>query len=371
MVKINGTYNVDHNNNFGSRAGGGLWGKVFSLVMWIAIFVFHLIDLLAYVDDVFSWDEAGNLVWYSRYGRSLPAKQASFLRVLDLLNVPHDDEKQLWGPVLPIIGFVVDTEKMSITMPADAKADLVASIRLFAIAGKRFPLSHFQQLAGWINWALNVYPRLRPGLCVMYEKMAGKSKPSASLRVSKALCRELVWLANHMESSDGVFLMDSVEWPLTTADFVLYTDACMDGMGFWCPSLQVGFQCPTSAAIAPPPPVYIFYWEALTVLAAFSWLLSHLSHIPRRVVIHCDNTNSVNLFSSFRASSTYNPILITLVDLLEGHGTQLQVVHIPGADNSVADALSRFRNDIALSLAPGLTIGPFQPPLLSLGADLL
>lgn len=162
--------------------------------------------------------------------------------------------------------------------------------------------------------------------------------------------------------------MDSIEWPLLSADFVLYTDACMEGMGFWCPALGMGFQCPTSSAAAPIP-VYIFYWEALAVLASFDWLLNYLSHIPKRVVIHWDNTNSVNLFSSFRVSSTYNPILITLVDLLESYGSQLQVVHIPGANNSVADALSRFHNDIALSIVPDLIIGPFEPPRLSLGAD--
>ncbi|PPQ75846.1 hypothetical protein CVT26_001222, partial [Gymnopilus dilepis] len=37
------------------------------------------------------------------------------------------------------------------------------------------PLSAFRELAGWISWALNVYPLLRPGLCALYEKMRGKS----------------------------------------------------------------------------------------------------------------------------------------------------------------------------------------------------
>lgn len=137
--------------------------------------------------------------------------------------------------------------------------------------------------------------------------------------------------------------------------------------GLLVPGPWSGFPVPHKCRCSP---VYIFYWEALTVLASLIWLVSHLSHTPRRVVIHCDNTNSVDLYSSFRASSTYNPLLITLVDILEAHGTQLQVVHIPGTGNRVADALSRFRNDIALFFFPNLSISSFQPPHLSLGAEL-
>ncbi|PPQ85330.1 hypothetical protein CVT26_001096 [Gymnopilus dilepis] len=326
VVKINGSYNVDRCNNFGGRAGGGLWGYFFGLVLWIAIFMLFIEDLFAYVDDSFSWDVEGNLVMYRKYNRLMPVKQARFLSLLDLLNIPHDDEKQLWGRQLTIIGFDVDPNAMTITMPDQSRRDLVNTIRDFAVPGRRLPLSSFRQLAGWINWALNVYPLLRPGLSALYEKMAGKERASALLRVSVRVSRELIWVADHMEASHGLFMMDSVEWPLDTAPFTLYTDASMLGLGFWCPELFQGFQCRVDSISSHSSVVGIFYWEALAVLSAINWLLSHCQSAPRRVVIYCDNTNCVDMFSSLRASSIYNPILITFVNLLLFYDTQCLVV---------------------------------------------
>ncbi|PPQ97480.1 hypothetical protein CVT26_002828, partial [Gymnopilus dilepis] len=183
IVKINGSYNVDRNNNFGGQAGGGVWGRFFALVLWIATYMFFIEDLFAFVDDSFSWDVEGNLTLYKKYNRLLPVKQARFLSLLDLLNIPHDNEKQLWGNQLTIIGFDIDPNAMTVTMPVATRTDLISTIRDFAIPGRRLPLSSFRELAGWINWALNVYPLLRPSLCTLYEKTKGKTRadvPAAS-----------------------------------------------------------------------------------------------------------------------------------------------------------------------------------------------
>jgi hypothetical protein len=47
---------------------------------------------------------------------------------------------------------------------------------------------------------------------------------------------------------------------------------------------------------------------------------------------------------------------------------EVRVVHVPGVDNVVADALSRFNNAYVLRLVPDLVILTFQPPLGMLGA---
>ena len=44
------------------------------------------------------------------------------------------------------------------------------------------------------------------------------------------------------------------------------------------------------------------------------------------------------------------------------------VLHVPGVDNAVADALSRFNNSLALRLVPGLSLGLFETPRELLGA---
>jgi hypothetical protein len=66
---------------------------------------------------------------------------------------------------------------MMITMPSAARDELVLAIRTFANPRRRQSLRDFQRLAGWVNWALNVYPLLRPGLSSVYEKMRCGSFP--------------------------------------------------------------------------------------------------------------------------------------------------------------------------------------------------
>jgi hypothetical protein len=50
------------------------------------------------------------------------------------------------------------------------------------------------------------------------------------------------------------------------------------------------------------------------------------------------------------------------IDALIDYNTDARVLHIPGEDNIVADALSRFNNELALRLVPNLRIITFTPP---------
>jgi hypothetical protein len=70
--------------------------------------------------------------------------------------VPHDECKQVFGSPLTIIGFDVDPNAMTITMPPDTRQNLLAEVRTFANPNQCPSLKDFQCLAGWVNWALNV-----------------------------------------------------------------------------------------------------------------------------------------------------------------------------------------------------------------------
>ena len=50
------------------------------------------------------------------------------------------------------------------------------------------------------------------------------------------------------------------------------------------------------------------------------------------------------------------------IDMLLEDELDLQVFHIPGKDNLIADPLSRYKNRPTTTLFPGLIIGTFLPP---------
>ncbi|KAJ3759469.1 hypothetical protein EV360DRAFT_24937, partial [Lentinula raphanica] len=136
-------------------------------------------------------------------------------------------------------------------------------------------------------------------------------------------------------------------------------------MGFWSPDTNEGF----TAIVDQESPMahLIFYWEALTVLAAVEWTASlpgkkGSRERPLRLTVRSDSSNSVDIFNSLSALPLYNTILTRTVDILIEHHIDLRVIHIPGSENTVADALSRSDFELAQALQPGLSIQPFQPP---------
>jgi hypothetical protein len=355
---------VDRRNNFGNRAGGRVYGAFAGLMLWIAIVVKLIEDLLGYVDDDFSWDFEDNLVWYAPYERFYPGKQTRLLEFWDELGVPHEKKKQEWGAPLTIIGFSIDPNAMTITMPLEARLELISAIKGFARHGQRWPLREYQRLAGWINWSLNAYPLLRPGLSMLYFKMAGKSNPHEPVWVNRALCGELLWVARHLEDSDGIHMLESVEWSAEEADVTWFTDACPSGLGLWSPRENIGFH----HAVTDDEPRPIFFYEALAVLSALHKSFALTTPHPRRVVVYCDNTNTVDMFNTLHAKPEYNPILLTAVGQVLGTHSSFRVFHIPGEQNVVSDALSRHHYGTAVSAAPGITTLPFEPPQLTSGA---
>ena len=120
IVKILDSYHIDNNNNFGNQGAGCLWVTFFGLVLWIAAVIMQVSDLFAYVDDAFSWESADRLQFYTPYGKLFPTKQAQLLALFDDVGVPHEEHKQVFGSPLQIIGFNVDPNSMTITMPSTA-----------------------------------------------------------------------------------------------------------------------------------------------------------------------------------------------------------------------------------------------------------
>ncbi len=284
----------------------------------------------------------------------------------DRLGVPHSKPKQLFGLQLVIIGFNVDPNAMTATMPTDSKAELVLALRHFAASNRR-NLQEYQQIAGWSNWSFNVFPLLKPGLCNVYAKMQGKTNPFAGIALNNAVKEDLTWLADHIQKSDGICCFDSMDWdPVVNTTITVLCDACLDGMGFWIPKIACGFICPTPNL--PEGEEVIFFFEALCVCAAIHWVANTLSpELRKHVTIFTDNTNTVDIFNSLRASPNYNPILKSAVDVMILHSIDLRVLHIPGSENDVADALSRSQFCRALDLVPRLIIFAIKTPSRCVG----
>ena len=64
----------------------------------------YLIQLLyIYVDDSFSAQKRGERLFYKPYHKYLPSNLTRLPQLWDFIGLPHEERKQVFGDVLPII----------------------------------------------------------------------------------------------------------------------------------------------------------------------------------------------------------------------------------------------------------------------------
>ena len=169
----------------------------------------------------------------------------------------------------------------------------------------------------------------------------------------------------HIEQSDGIYLFGDIERGAHQAHIISYSDVCMAGLGFFFEHSCKGFQCPTPGN---PPKDTIFFFEAQAVILVVE-ATTCLPSVPACLLVYSDNSNTVDIFGSLCSLPPYNALLKFTVSLLIKFNISLRVMHIPGVDNGVADALSQFSNIQASAACPGITISTFQPLQVASGAE--
>lgn len=218
-------------------------------------------------------------------------------------------------------------------------------------------------MAGWLNWSFNVFPLLRPCLNALYAKIGALKRPRGYVIVNKAISRELEWAEQIIKNSNGVVLLQELEWTPQEANHTIFCDASLVGLGFWLPSSNEGF-----ASKVPPgiPAEMNFFRKALCVISAIDYIAQ--CYRNTKLIIFSDNKNTVDMFSSLATRPDYNCLLTHAISQIIRSNIRLKVIHVPGECNHVADSLSHRLWQRAHDFSPGLTIINFLPPRDALGA---
>jgi hypothetical protein len=123
------------------------------------------------------------------------------------------------------------------------------------------------------------------------------------LSLNLSIVRELNWVADHLEQSEGLHIITAQNWLFDEADIHYLTDACPTGIAFWSPQLSEGFQFKIPANTKHP----IFYFEALAVLSAINHAHMSVRPLPHRIAVFTDNANSAAMFNTLSALPAIQP----------------------------------------------------------------
>jgi hypothetical protein len=106
-------------------------------------------DLLGYIDHNCSFKE-GKVLWYEPYCCYSPAKQTKLLHLWDEIGLPHEKQKQKYGPTLHIIGFTVDLNGMHVSMDDQDQTKPLCHISEFKMTMLGEPIDHCENSNSWL-----------------------------------------------------------------------------------------------------------------------------------------------------------------------------------------------------------------------------
>jgi len=126
---VDGSRYVDRNITFRNSGSPAIFISFNSLVAWIAKHVRGIHRLATYINDSSGFDRSDDLLLYSPYGSPFPCHQTLLLQLWDDLRIPHKRSKQIFGPVIPIIGIDVDPNAMTLSLSPARRSDLCDALQ--------------------------------------------------------------------------------------------------------------------------------------------------------------------------------------------------------------------------------------------------
>ena len=331
--RIDDNYHIDWCNVFGGCGAGAIFISFNSLVVWIAKEVKRIQYLSNYVDNSSGCSRQNDLLMYQPNGKEFLREQVILLNLWDELGIPHKPHKQIYGSPIPIISISVGANQLSLTLSNEARKALIAELQWWCKPGRKEKLCRWYQMGGWVNWALNVYPHIRPALNNFYPKLKGCHDSTSLIWVNSSIREDFSWVVGVLNNYSGIRLLRSVYWDTSEATLTIFCDACPEGMGFWYLNLNVGFYPPTPGYEHPD---LIFYFEALCVHSVLFDAHCRTTTVGGgHFIIYTDNSYTVNIFSYLRALPPYNHLLKTVINILNLRESNMHVLHVPGVDNAI------------------------------------
>ena len=334
-----GAYYFHKTLPFGLRSSCHLWERYATAAHWCLQHVFHVMDMVHYVDDSF-------LAASTRDDCQL--RLDSSLSGMATLGMPvAEDKTEPPRTRIRFLGITIDSIDMSISLDQDRIDAIRALVRCWLDSPEARSLRALQSLIGTLSWAAAVVRHGRTFIQFLRDlehehRSDHPVKPTITLTGDSR--EDLEWWFWFLQDWNGISLLWDAEWLADNDALLPHTDASCDGYGAhcgrlwfharWTPGQQaIAMEGTTSRDSMP--------WKELyaIIVAACTW--GHLWQ-RRRVTFYSDCMPVVQAMSKGASRSRRMMQLLRVLHHVAARNSFLyRVMHIPGVDNTIADELSR------------------------------
>jgi hypothetical protein len=265
----------------------------------------------------------------------------TFLEFCKEAHIPVAPHKtSLPCQVLIFLGVELDSIKMMARLPLDKLMRYTKNVE-DNLGKEKITLRDLRSLIGQLQFATLVVCPGRAFLRRLINLTIGHKVPQYFIRLTKVAKLDLVMWHKFLSGYNGKTFM----YPPHEADsdlIHLYTDASKHGFGGTYGSQWIQGIWPSHWLR-----FHIAIWEIYPILA----LVETFGHkfANSKIIFHCDNESVVEIINKQTSKDPHimaivRPLVLKLLIL----NTRFCSVHIPGVNNIVADAVSRFQETPAL-----------------------
>ena len=277
------------------------------------------------------------------------------LEILGRLGLPVAEEK-LEGPTtsLDFLGFTLDTELSEIRLPRAKLEELRVLLQQWR-GRKSCTRKELESLTGKLAHAAKAVKPGKTFLGRMFRLLGGVRKAHYRVRLNLSFRSDILWWDTFAASWNGVSLLK----PTAEECVHVWTDASgAFGCGAFVPASQDWFQFkwPDSylAEGVQLKEESIALKELLPIV--MSCAIWGRDWASRTATMHCDNLGVVSLVNSgYSRVPQIMHLLRCLFFIRARFQLDVWAVHVPGVQNSLADAISRNNLDAFLMQVPGAT----------------
>lgn len=337
---------------FGCRSSPKIFDNLSTAICWIAENLYEVKHILHLLDDFLTVDAPncdGN--------RNMTRMKMLF----DCLGVPLSLKKTV-GPTycLEYLGIILDSNLMQARLPQNKIQRICAEIQEF-LHRKSSTKRQLLSLLGHLQFASRVIPPGRSFISQLILLSTTVKELTQLVYLNLDSRAELAMWLHFLSQWNGVSLFMDRKISVA-ADMELYTDASST-LGFGGYYQGQWFSSPWPSDLSTTSKRSLALLELYPiVVSALIW--GHTWR-KKRILFHCDNLATVHIIRKGRAKAKcvlLNQLMRRLTLSAMENNCLIIAQHVPGRNNSIADALSRFQLQRFRHLAPMAASNPTKVP---------